>query len=464
MRYQLNISGIHHTTLQNHLYCGDGNESVAIALCGRLATNELTKLCVHEVIIIPNEECLVREPDFIHWTTERVIPTLQRAFEKGFSVLKIHSHPNGYNEFSQTDDASDNEFFPSVFGWVSDEGPHYSAVMLPDGEIFGRAFLADGGIKKLDRILIAGDTIRIYPASLKTVVSDCGSRTAQAFGDKTYTQLRNLKIGVIGCSGTGSPAIEQLARYEIGNIIIVDPDKIEFKNLNRILNSTYSDAESKQFKTEVAERSIHQMGLGTDVKTSQLNLFDSVELLLQLATCDILMGCVDSVDGRDLLNLLSTYYLIPYFDLGVKLEADGKGNISDISGSVHYVQPGRSSLLTRGIYTSDDLRAAHEMRRNPEQFAELVKHSYVKNINVDRPAVISINMMISCMAVNELLNRLHPFRSDSPSEYAVNSISITNNYFVAVNERDLEVDRSLVKLVGRGTVSPFLGLLELQRS
>ena len=56
-------------------------------------------------------------------------------------------------------------------------------------------------------------------------------------GQKT-PKLQNLSVAVVGCSGTGSPVIEQLARLGVGRLLLVDPDVVKVKNLNRILNTT----------------------------------------------------------------------------------------------------------------------------------------------------------------------------------------------------------------------------------
>ncbi len=78
----------------------------------------------------------------------------------------------------------------------------------------------------------------------------------QTFGDDTYNRLRNLKIAVVGCSGTGSFVIEHLARLGVGCIILVDPDIMEVNNLNRIPNSTMDDAVKNLPKVCVFERAI----------------------------------------------------------------------------------------------------------------------------------------------------------------------------------------------------------------
>ena len=102
------------------------------------------------------------------------------------------------------------------------------------------------------------------------------------------------------------------------------------------------------------------MGLGTSVRTLASTLFDSA-VVRELASCDVLFGCMDTVDGRHLLNKLAAFYLIPYFDLGVKIEADGLGGVNQVCGSVHYLQPGGSSLLSRHVYSLEQVRAAGMM-------------------------------------------------------------------------------------------------------
>lgn len=255
--------------------------------------------------------------------------------------------------------------------------------------------------------------------------------------------------------------IEQLVRLGVGNLVLVDPDIVEHKNLNRILNTTKTDAESRKPKVKAIAEAIDEIGLGTTVSYFQANLYDDIVLLRALIGCDVIFGCMDSVDGRYLLNQLCSFYLIPYFDLGVKLEADGKGGIEKICGSVHYLQPGKSSLVSRGVYTMEDVRAAGQFRKNRDEFENLRKNAYIKNVNVNSPAVISVNMNIASHAVNEFLNRIHPFKAEHNRHYALSTVDITEGYIVNVSEDELEQDNYLRKKIGRGDTTPFIEMPEL---
>lgn len=59
-----------------------------------------------------------------------------------------------------------------------------------------------------------------------------------------------------------------------------------------------------------------------------------------------------------------------------RLDADGNGGISAIAGAAYYLQPGGSSLLSRGVYNMDRV-AAEEMRRtDPDLYRRQVKEGY----------------------------------------------------------------------------------------
>ena len=120
---RLAISGKHHQALRAHLFPGDGKEAVAFALCGRARRNDLELLLVQEILPVHYGACFVRTPSRVTWPGVVLDPILTRALEQGLALVKIHSHPNGYPWFSSTDDESEATVFPSVFGWLGDQGP-----------------------------------------------------------------------------------------------------------------------------------------------------------------------------------------------------------------------------------------------------------------------------------------------------------------------------------------------------
>src|ERR1017187_929930 len=250
MRIKLRLTQKDHTALVSHLLPGDGLEAVAVALCGRRRSKDNHCLTVRSIVPIPYDECKVRSPDRVTWSTRRLVPLLEAAAKYDLGILKIHSHPGGYGNFSSIDDESDKDLFNSVFGWTDSTFPHASVVMLPQGRMFGRAIMPDGSFQPLDSILVPGNDLNFWIPEFGGTLPSFAQRHAQLFGSGTTRRLRELSVAVVGCSGTGSPVIEQLARLGVGRLVIVDPDRVEEKNLNRILNATREDAYLKRPKVE----------------------------------------------------------------------------------------------------------------------------------------------------------------------------------------------------------------------
>lgn len=453
MKHTMKLSGYQHAALQSHLL-QDANEAAAIVLCGRCVTDSQTILIGQKVVPIPLEACVVRHPDFLHWRTDAVEAAFEEAVSKGLSVLKIHSHPGGYADFSRTDDASDKELFPSLYGWT--DGPHASAVMLPDGSIFGRHVSDKGRFTPISRVAVAGDDVRIWDHETHIgEVPTTANRHARAFGAATTLLLKRLKIAVVGCSGTGSVVIEQLGRLQVGELILIDPDCAEDVNSNRIIGLTAEDVECRRPKVEVLKRSVEAMGLGTRVTALPLDVMNP-DAIKAVAECDLVFGCMDSASGRHVLNKLAATYCLPYIDVGVRLVADGSGSISHVCGSVNYLQPGGSSLLSRGLYTLQDFEAEMLKKCDPEAYKARLAEKYIKGVQESRPAVISVNTVYAGLAVTEMLARLHPFRDDPNGRYASTCLSL-NGTFVECSS-DGQPCPVINRHAGKGDMEPLLGL------
>ena len=459
----LSLSGDQHEHLKSFLFPGDGKEAVALLLCGRRSGERRERLVVREIQGIPYDQCSERTTALVTWKPDYIAPMLDRAAEEGLSVVKVHSHPTGYAAFSPTDDDGDARLLPMIRGWVEADVSHGSAVMLPDGVMFGRVLRSGGAVAPIDCIAVAGDDLRFWYADSGGVGSPSfAASEAQVFGDGTIERLRRLSIAVVGASGTGSPVIEQLQRLGVGELVIVDDDHMEERNVIRVLNSAMRDVGENRLKVDVQADAIERVGLGTRVIRIKRNLWDP-EVVRAVAQCDVLFGCMDSIDGRYLLNALATYYTLPYFDIGVRLQAvpsgPRKGKIREVCGTVNYLRPGRSSLMSRGLFTMSEVAAAGLRRNDPDAHEQQVKDGYITGAAVQRPAVISVNMFAASLAVNEFLARLHPFREEPNATWAAVEFSLAS--MELFGDPDEGICEFMAGNVGKGDVKPVLELLEL---
>ena len=455
MGARLRISAGQYDILCAHLLPGDGLEAAPVMLCGRRADHDGPILLCRDILCVPHKE-RQREPDRLKWQITSIVDPLVRAAKDNLSVIKIHSHPGNLDGFSPLDDESDRAFFSSLYAWSSDEVPHGSCIIRSDGRIRVRTVGADGSFRPIETVMIVGDDLKAWHASDDArPTANFALRHAQVFGSETTSTLQSLAVGVVGCSGTGSPVVEQLSRLGVGRLVLVDPDRVERVNLNRILNATEADAQSGALKVDVLARAVGQMGTGTRVKAIPSSIC-TPEAVHAVAGCDVLFGCVDGVEGRHVMNRLATFYLLPYFDVGVRIDADGRGGVSSIWGSVHYIQPGGSSLLSRGVYSLDDYRADALRREDPLLYGQLRKHKYIKGVQEAQPAVVSINMHLASMAVLELLARIHPYRYEENRHYAVTRVSLSD--MSSHNEPEGEPCPLFSRHIGRGDVDPALDM------
>lgn len=454
------LTGRQKGELRSHLFPGDGLEAVALALCGQHRGDGRVCLSVMEIHPIPYSEC-DRRVDRVTWPTGPLCPLMQRANEQGWSVLKIHSHPNGLDQFSEYDDQSDADFFAATGSWVESGGPHVSAVMLPDGQLFGRHGIVGGGFQPLQMMSVAGDDLEYWidrDDDENSIVPDFADRHAQVLGEGTFAKMRRLRIAVVGCSGTGSPVVEQLYRLGVGELVLVDPDFVGPENLNRIINSRHRHATSRTPKVKLLADAIEDTGLGTHVIPIQKDLSDP-EAIRAVASCDLIFGCVDSVYARYLLNKIASTYCVAYIDVGIGIRANGNGGIKHATGAVHYLQPDQSSLVNRGVFSMEDVRADAMARSSPDEHAKRLNEGYIRGANVSQPAVITINQLFASHAVLEMLARLHPIRTDDNAGFAAQRWSLSGDF--RNTEPDGERCNIVSKYLGRGDMNPPLGLPDL---
>lgn len=459
----LTLTGEQHARLKDHLFPGDGKEAAAIVLCGRRAGDRRHRLLVREIFEIPHTACSERTATRVTWPPDLLDDLLERACAQRLSVVKIHSHPSGYGAFSGLDDEGDRTFLPMIRGWVEADVLHGSAVMLPDGQMFGRVMTGEPDFSPMYAISVVGDDLNFWYADTGSAeIPDFVASHAQAFDDGTIERLQRLSVAVIGCSGTGAPVIEQLMRLGVGELIIVDDDFMEPRNVNRIPNSTMRDVRRKNPKVTVMAGAIRRAGLGTRIIPLQKNLWNP-DVVREVAQCDVVFGCMDTVDGRFVLNTLATFYNMAYFDIGVRLDAvregEEKGRIREVCGTIHYLQPGRSSLMSRGLFTMAAVAAAGLRRNDPAAHALQVEDGYIAGVPAHRPAVISVNMLAASLAVNELLARIHPFREEPNNTSA--SVIFSLSSMELMPEPEEGRCGILAGSVGKGDVKPLLGQMDL---
>jgi hypothetical protein len=199
---------------------------------------------------------------------------------------------------------------------------------------------------------------------------------------------------VIGVSGTGSLVAEQLARLGLGRVILIDFDRVERKNHNRIVNSVLADVAAHRLKVESFMRAVDGYR-GPGVAVPVARSITTREAVEAAAAGDVLFSCVDTLEARQIADLIASAFLHPLFDVGVVVPVRDDGErhaIGDVCGRIDYVQPGGATLQDRGVYTPATIRAEYLRRVAPEAHRQEVEAGYIRGIVEEAPGVITLNM------------------------------------------------------------------------
>lgn len=331
---------------------------------------------------------------------------------------------------------------------------HGSAVMLPDGRILARMDGPNGEVTLVDLVSVAGQDLHFwwrdripYPAL-----------RPMAFTPDMSRALGRLTACVIGVSGTGSVTAEQVCRLGFGRVIGIAHDHVEEKNLNRILNTTLTDAKGEKAKVHVFADRINQLRPAPFFTAIDADLMTR-RAMLAASQADVIFCCVDKLRARMVANRLAATFLLPLIDVGVAIPtcmtSDGL-TIAEVTGRVDYVYPGGSSLADRGVYTFASLPAEALAEADPAAHADQVRAGYIDGMPEQAPSVITLNIRASSECVMEFIARAYPFRQQSNWNFARTRFMLAEAF--EEHEAESAFAAKPIPLLGAGAVEPLLGL------
>lgn len=133
------------------------------------------------------------------------------------------------------------------------------------------------------------------------------NRTRLLFGDAAIKKLSSATIMVVGCGAVGSFAIEALARSGIGNLILIDSDRIEESNINRQLFAL--DSTINKEKVAVAKQRINDINPEINVVAKKLFFDKDTNLETQP---DFVIDAIDTVPSKIALYQWCQSHGIPF--------------------------------------------------------------------------------------------------------------------------------------------------------
>ena len=112
-------------------------------------------------------------------------------------------------------------------------------------------------------------------------------------------KIINSKVLVVGAGGLGCPVIDYLSRAGVGNIGIVDNDKVNISNIHR--QSLYTSKDVGKFKVNIAKKKVKLINPQIKIKTFKVRI-DNKNIKKIFKNYDFIVDGSDNFKTKFLLN------------------------------------------------------------------------------------------------------------------------------------------------------------------
>lgn len=330
--------------------------------------------------------------------SNRINQIAANAADLGLVPVHLHSHPQGVENFSAYDDQHEG----LLHQWLQNQGQplFISLVQALDAQPKARLWL-NGHIHPLPLRL---GLQMVMPES--TPALPALSRQ-DAFGSGLRNAAQHLQIGIVGVGGIGMLAAEQLARAGFCHFVLIDHDRIEPSNLNRLPGCTTQDL--GRFKVKVAKSQIQRIcrSVGTQPKVHAFvhDIYTAPNPVKNvLRQCDVILALTDNELSRITCLDLAFDGGAEFLMAGVDIRLNQDGHIQGLFAEVSGAEAGRYCPLCTGRLDSG--QASLDARRyvGGEVWDKAQSDGYIKGI--PDPSVMSLNAMAAGALVLEIQRRV----------------------------------------------------------
>lgn len=284
-----------------------------------------------------------------------VLRAAATAHERGDGIGICHSHPGGrgWQNMSRPDRDAEASFanlareitgLPMIGMTYGGGDRSWSARHWDDGDG------PDIAPTHCDSVRVIGDTLSVM-WNEEMVPTPVGSgsqrRSVSCWGVRVHASLVRRRVLVVGAGSVGLDVATRLAATGMVDVGVMDFDRVEIQNLDRLLGARALDARLGHAKIDIARR---QMLSASTAARPRFEFFD-------LSICepagldaaldyDVVICCVDRPWPRAVLNEIAYTDLIPVIDGGIGIDAfeDGSG-MRNATWRSHVIRPDRPCMV-----------------------------------------------------------------------------------------------------------------------
>jgi len=376
-------------------------------------SDDPSRFYVRAIHLPDEEDYQIKTPAFNSLTPDaqiKLFNTFRRREEMG--LLEIHSHPfAAHGVFSSIDDANFPEFCRDVTRRKEgsfmlrmvvgrDEDGFTCLFSLPDSHkevpVTEIRVIGRNTVKKIRPVSNSSKfRLRLFPVNTKKTSTDNRfTRNVEWLGDVAQGKLSQITLGCIGAGGLMNPFILEAMHTGFKKFVIVDFDKIEEVNFNRLFGITSKDI--GQYKVDVLKREMLKFDPDLDITVIKKKIQDD-EVQDALQNTDILVSGVDNNESRLVTQIFAARHMIPMFDMGSGIYLDDDHTkIAAKGAQVRVFIPGYACLACQGL----NVEEIHS-----DTWMEARKSAgYVMDTNESPGSVITFNAAIASVALSMLID------------------------------------------------------------
>ena len=214
-------------------------------------------------------------------------------------------------------------------------------------------------------------------------------------------RLSKARILVAGAGALGNEVLKNLALVGIGHLLIVDFDRVEITNLSRSV--LFHENDIGMPKASTAAHALQRLNPEISVQALDGDLETDLGLG-EIRDYDLVLGCLDSIHARWVLNRACQKAGRPWIDAGINSSV----------GEVSLYVPGKSPCYECGM-TQQMWRQIHE-RRSCMLLTRQLPDKII-------PTTTIISSLTAAVQVNEALAWIHEKPSLKPGGMVMVSLS-----------------------------------------
>jgi molybdopterin/thiamine biosynthesis adenylyltransferase len=406
------------STLFAHLFPGDDDEHGAVIAAGVAKSPRGNRLLVRDLFIAKDGvDYVAGERGYRMLCAEFVTRNALRCRDERLAYLAVHNHDGtGWVDFSPDDLASHERGYRALLDIL--HGQPVGALVFSQHAVAGDIWFPGATRARVTETRIIGAAIqRLFPSPPRCLGGrdHTYDRQARVFGDAGQDLLRKTKVGVIGAGGVGSLLVEYLGRLGVGWVVVADPERLDITNLPRVAGSRRWDARTlftmktrpewlRRLGARIAARKVdvsRRMAREANPRGRCEVIFGDIVIdavARRFVDCDYIFLAADTNRARLVWNSLVHQYLIPGYQVGVKVPVSAAaGEVGEVFAVARPVTPSSGCLWCNGLISSEGLQ------REAATPSERRAQRYVDEPEVAAPSVITLNATVASQAANDFL-------------------------------------------------------------